>query len=51
MVDFTKDNNWVLERKDGLFKKYRRKLLDKKGENNGTNRNNCYNKLLKYIFI
>ena len=30
MVDFTKDNNWVLERKAGLFKKYRRKLLDKK---------------------
>lgn len=30
MVDFTKDNNWVLERKDGLFKKYRRKLLNEK---------------------
>lgn len=30
MVDFTKDYNWVLERRDGLFKKYRKKLSDKK---------------------
>lgn len=30
MVNFTKDNNWVLERRDGLIKKYRKKLLDKK---------------------